>query len=203
MSISRRNFLATSLSSGLLSGASINAAGAESFPINQKELGEVEYKFQRRDMAYQTKEPPGTLVVDPGYGFLYHVFPGGMATRYGVAVGHGATAWTGECIIKKMVAWPNWIPAPYHLQRDPKLAKYLPLGMPGGLDNPLGARAMYLYKGEVDTVNRIHGGTHPDQIGKHATAGCIGMLNADVAHLYGNVQIGTRVVMLAKSGFFG
>lgn len=202
MTISRREILAGLASAGIVWGSN-GAARAEAFPVNQNETGDVEYKYRRRDMAYQTNEPPGTLVVDPGFGFLYHVRSGGMATRYGVAVGHGATAWTGEATIRKMTEWPNWIPAPYHLQRDPKLARYLPLGMPGGPDNPLGARAMYLYKGEVDTINRIHGGTKPDQIGKHATAGCIGMLNADVVHLYSQVQIGTRVVMLAKSGFFG
>ncbi len=203
MSLSRRDILSGLISSGLLLSSKTPALAAEPFPINQGETGEVEFKFRRRDMAYQTNEPPGTLVVDPGYGFLYHVLGGGMARRYGVSVGHGATAWTGECLIKKMVPWPVWVPAPYHLNLDPKLAKYLPAGMPGGPDNPLGARAMYLYKGEVDTINRIHGGAKPEQIGKHATAGCIGMLNADVVHLYSNVGIGTRVVMLAKSGLFG
>ena len=74
--------------------------------------------------------------------------------------------------------------------------------MPGGPDNPLGARAMYLYKGEIDTINRIHGAAKVDDIGKRATAGCIGMLNVHIAHLYANVELGTRVVML-KAGFFG
>jgi len=203
MTISRRTFLSSALASTLLMNGKAFANNGEPFPINMKEGDSLDYKFRRRDMAYQTNEPAGTLVVDPRQGFLYHVLGGGMSTRYGVSVGHGATAWSGEAIIKKMTAWPNWIPAPYHLQRDPKLAKYLPEGMPGGPDNPLGARAMYLYKGDVDTINRIHGGAKPEQIGQHATAGCIGMLNADVVHLYSQVQIGTRVVMLAKSGFFG
>jgi lipoprotein-anchoring transpeptidase ErfK/SrfK len=95
-----------------------------------------------------------------------------------------------------MKEWPTWIPAPYHIATKPSLAQYLPNGMPGGPDNPLGARAMYLFKGEVDTINRIHGSAKLTDIGKKATAGCIGMLNADIIHLYGNVSVGTRVVML-------
>ncbi len=102
-----------------------------------------------------------------------------------------------------MKEWPTWTPAPYHIKTKPDLAKWLPGGMPGGPDNPLGARAMYLYKGDVDTINRIHGAAHLADIGKKATAGCIGMLNGDVIDLYNRVQVGTRVVMLKKSGFFG
>jgi lipoprotein-anchoring transpeptidase ErfK/SrfK len=84
----------------------------------------------------------------------------------------------------------------------PELAKWKE-GMPGGPDNPMGARAMYLFKGEVDTINRIHGAAKVSDIGKKATAGCIGMLNADVIDLYSRVQVGTRVVMMSKSGLFG
>jgi lipoprotein-anchoring transpeptidase ErfK/SrfK len=94
-----------------------------------------------------------------------------------------------------MAEWPVWTPAPYHLQVKPELIKWKN-GMPGGPDNPLGARAMYLFKGEVDTINRIHGSAKVSDIGKRATAGCIGMLNVDIIHLYGNVKVGTRVVML-------
>ena len=194
MSVSRREFLAIMLSSGLLS--STRAFADEAFPINAKEGKALDYKFQRREMAFATQEPAGTVVVDPHKCFLYHVLGGGMATRYGVSLGKSAHAWSGEVVIKKMVEWPVWIPAPYHLEHKPELAKWLPGGMPGGPDNPLGARAMYLYKGEIDTINRIHGGAKPEWIGKKATAGCISLLNVDVVHLYSQVQIGVRVVML-------
>jgi lipoprotein-anchoring transpeptidase ErfK/SrfK len=196
MPISRRKLLSSALSSGLLLGGKAFANNGEPFPFKANESEDVEYKWRRRDMAYQTSEPPGTLVVEARNCFLYHVRGGGQATRYGVSLGKATMAWTGEATIKKMVPWPAWIPAPYHLQLRPSLAKYLPGGMPGGPDNPLGARAMYLYKGEVDTINRIHGAAKPEDIGSHHTAGCIGMLNIDVIHLYANVQIGTRVVML-------
>ena len=192
MPVSRRLFL----SSALLCFGSARAIAKELFPMNMNEGSELDYKFQRREMEFETAEPAGSIVVDPHKCFLYHVLGGGMARRYGVSLGKSAHAWTGEVIIKKMVEWPVWVPAPYHLEHKPELAKWLPAGMPGGPDNPLGARALYLYKGEVDTINRIHGGAKLEWIGKKATAGCISMLNVDVAHLYGQVQVGTRVVML-------
>ncbi len=192
MTISRRLFL----SSALLCAGKVNVQAKELFPINMKEGSALDYKFRMREMEFETAEPAGTIVVDPRKCFLYHVLGDGMAMRYGVSLGKSAKAWTGEVVIKKMTEWPVWKPAPYHLEHKPELAKWLPDGMPGGPDNPLGARALYLYKGEVDTINRIHGGAKLEWIGKKATAGCISMLNVDVAHLYSQVQVGTRVVML-------
>ncbi len=197
MPLSRRYFVSSLLSSAFVCSGGQVGRTQELFPINMKERRDLDYKFQSREMAYETAEPAGTIVVDPHRCFLYHVLGGGRAWRYGVSVGKSAKAWTGEAVIKKMAEWPTWTPAPYHLENKPELAKYLPGGMPGGPDNPLGARALYLYIGEVDTINRIHGAAKPVDIGKKHTAGCIGMLNADVAHLYANVQLGTRVLMLA------
>jgi lipoprotein-anchoring transpeptidase ErfK/SrfK len=146
-------------------------------------------------MAFKTQEPAGTIVVDTKRCFLYLVQKGGQAVRYGVAVGKSSKAWTGEAVIKRMAKWPVWVPAPYHLEQIPSLAKHIN-GMPGGLDNPMGARALYLYQGEVDTINRIHGSAKPSEIGSKKTAGCFGMLNIDIIHLYDRVAIGTRVVVL-------
>jgi lipoprotein-anchoring transpeptidase ErfK/SrfK len=195
MPVSRRGLLTTMISSMLFSGRDAVASGSEPFPIKTSEAKDVSYKFQRRAMAYETQAPPGTIVIDPVHCFLYHISDGGMAMRYGVSVGKGTKAWSGEVTIKKMTEWPVWTPAPYHLEHMPSLAKWKD-GMPGGPENPLGARAMYLYKGEVDTINRIHGAAKPEWIGKKATAGCISLLNVDVVHLYSQVQVGTRVVML-------
>jgi lipoprotein-anchoring transpeptidase ErfK/SrfK len=147
-------------------------------------------------MAFDTQEPPGTIVVEASKRFLYLVQEGGQSIRYGCSLGKGAKAWTGEVVIKKMKEWPTWTPSPYHIGVKPDLAKWLPDGMPGGPDNPMGARALYLYKGEVDTINRIHGAAKLSEIGKKATAGCIGMLNADIIDLYARVTVGTRVVMV-------
>lgn len=191
MTLSRRALLTSMIASGLMS----KSAAAEQFSINKKQALDVAYPLRMRDMAYETAEPVGTIVVDPRKCFLYHVLDGGKATRYGVSLGKSTHAWAGEVTINRMAEWPVWVPAPYHLQQIPSLIKWKD-GMPGGPDNPLGARALYLYKGEVDTVNRIHGGAKPEWIGHKATAGCIGMLNVDVVHLYSQVQVGTRVVML-------
>ncbi len=197
MDISRRGFMASALSTGILLSAQGRTVASEPFKINTSEAKAVEYKFQRRDMAYEANVPVGTIVVDPHHGWLYHMIDVGQATRYGVSLGKSAKAWSGVVTINRMAEWPVWTPAPYHIQVKPELAKYLPGGMPGGLDNPLGARALYLYKGQVDTINRIHGGAKPLDIGQKHTAGCIGMLNVDVVHLYANVQVGTQVLMLA------
>jgi lipoprotein-anchoring transpeptidase ErfK/SrfK len=195
MPITRRALLASVLFAGFGPNSRALAVSGEPFPVPESEALLVAYKFRRREMAYSTQEPAGTIVVDPKHCFLYHVLGGGQAMRYGVAVGKSSMAWSGEAVIKRMAKWPVWVPAPYHLGEKPSLAKYI-TGMPGGLDNPMGARAMYLYQGDVDTINRIHGGTTPAQIGRKKTAGCIGMLNIDVIHLYDRVPIGTRVVVL-------
>ena len=191
MSLSRRDLLLSTLAMGFAP----RTYAEEPFPVDMKAPKQLEYKYQRRDDEYETNEPVGTIIIDATKRLLFHVQGNGMATRYGVAVGKGTKAWKGEVIIKKMAEWPIWTPAPYHLEIKPDLAKWKN-GMPGGPDNPMGARAMYLYKGNVDTINRIHGSAKVSEIGKKATAGCIGMLNADIIHLYANVQVGTRVVML-------
>ena len=193
--ISRRGFLASMLASGLLPGREASALAGEPFPVLESETRKVDYKFRRREVDYETQEPAGTVIVDPRRRFLFLVLGSGRAMRYGVAVGKASKAWSGEAVIKRMAKWPVWVPTPEHLQAIPSLAKYLN-GMPGGPDNPMGARAMYLYRGEVDTINRIHGGAKPKDVGRKATAGCIGLLNVDVIHLYDRVEIGTRVVML-------
>ncbi len=195
MPITRRALLTSGLFAGLVPGSYALAQSGEPFPVNESEARKVEYKFRRREMDYETPEPAGTVVVDPKRCFLYHVLGNGMAMRYGVAVGKSSKAWSGEAVIKRMAKWPVWVPAPYHLEQIPSLAKHIN-GMPGGPDNPMGARAMYLYQGEVDTINRIHGAAKPAEIGHKKTAGCFGMLNVDVIHLYGRVEIGTRVVVL-------
>jgi lipoprotein-anchoring transpeptidase ErfK/SrfK len=195
MPITRRALLTSALFAGFVPNPRAFALSGEPFPVPDSEAKQVAYKFRRREIDYQTQEPAGTVVVDPKHCFLYHVLGNGRAIRYGVAVGKSSKAWSGEAVIKRMAKWPVWVPAPYHLAEMPSLAKHIN-GMPGGLDNPMGARAMYLYQGEVDTINRIHGAAKPAEIGRKKTAGCIGMLNIDVIHLYDRVTIGTRVVVL-------
>ena len=196
MPITRRALLTSVFFAGFVPSSRALALSGEPFPVRESDARTVAYKFRRREVDYKTQEPAGTIVIDPKHRFLYHVSGNGQAMRYGVSVGKSSKAWTGEAVIKRMAKWPVWVPAPYHLEEMPSLAKHIN-GMPGGPDNPMGARAMYLYQGEVDTINRIHGAAKPSEIGSKKTAGCIGMLNIDIIHLYDRVQIGIRVVMLS------
>ena len=199
MPISRRGFLTSILASGLFPGQQALALSGEPFPVFASDAQQIPYKFRRRDVDYETAEPAGTLIVDPKNRFLYLVLGNGKATRFGVAVGKNGKSWSGEAVIKRMVKWPVWVPTPEHLAAHPLLVKYIH-GMPGGPGNPMGARAMYLYQGDVDTVYRIHGASDVSLIGRLATAGCISLINIDAIYLYDQVAIGTRVVVLPSEG---
>ena len=138
-----------------------------------------------------TGERPGTIVVDTASRKLYLVHPGGEAIQYGIGVGRLGFAWKGSATIGRKAEWPSWTPPTAMLKRRPDL----PTFMEGGLDNPLGARALYLYDGGRDTLFRIHGTNEPDTIGQAVSSGCIRMMNADVIDLYSRVRTGTRVVV--------
>ena len=171
------------------------------FTVPGVKLGQVDFAFLRKNVAYATKEAPGTIVIDPANHYLYHVEDGGRATRYGVGVGRAGFAWAGEATIKSKQEWPDWYPPKEMIERRPDLKKELVelqsgLGMRGGPANPLGARAMYLWQGDRDTLFRIHGTNEPWTIGKSQSSGCIRMINQDVMDLYQNTPIGARVVVL-------
>lgn len=144
--------------------------------------------LRRQEVAFQTKEPAGTIVVDTPNTYLYYVLGNGRAIRYGVRVGRDGFTWTGVQKITRKAEWPDWHPPPEMIERQP----YLPRFMAGGEGNPLGARAMYL----GSTVYRIHGTNQPSTIGKFVSSGCIGMLNEDVSDLFDRVKVGTRVVVM-------
>ncbi|MDB5619218.1 MAG: ErfK/YbiS/YcfS/YnhG [Tardiphaga sp.] len=144
--------------------------------------------LRRQEVAFVTKEPPGTIVVDTPNTYLYYVLGNGRAMRYGVRVGRDGFTWTGVQKISRKAEWPDWHPPTEMIERQP----YLPRFMAGGPGNPLGARAMYL----GSTVYRIHGTNQPSTIGKFVSSGCIGMLNEDVSDLFDRVKVGTRVVVL-------
>ena len=142
---------------------------------------------------------PGTLVVDPDNRFLYHVLAYGSAVRYGVGVGRAGFAWAGDAEIGMKRRWPRWVPPREMVDRDERARKWVN-GQPGGPDNPLGARALYLYANGQDTLYRIHGTNEPQSIGKAMSSGCIRMLNQDIAELYDNVIVGTPVIVRASRG---
>jgi lipoprotein-anchoring transpeptidase ErfK/SrfK len=159
-------------------------------PDEQPEVGPAQLapNLRRQEVAFATKEPAGTLIVDTPNTYLYYVLGGGRAIRYGVRVGRDGFTWTGVQKISRKAEWPDWHPPTEMIERQP----YLPRFMAGGPGNPLGARAMYL----GNTVYRIHGTNQPSTIGKFVSSGCIGMLNEDVSDLFDKVRIGTRVVVL-------
>jgi lipoprotein-anchoring transpeptidase ErfK/SrfK len=149
----------------------------------------------RNQVEYATAEPPGSIIIDTRGPFLYFVEPGGMATRYGIAIGREGFGWTGDGTIQRTARWPRWTPPPEMIERDPSLEKWRD-GQPGGVDNPLGARALYIYFGGRDSGYRIHGTNTPKSIGWAASSGCFRMLNQDVIDLYDRVQMGAKVVVM-------
>jgi lipoprotein-anchoring transpeptidase ErfK/SrfK len=157
---------------------------------------ELDIQFERFEVDDPTGQPAGTIVVDTPTRFLYLVLPNKRAIRYGVAVGEEAHGWTGEAVIRRKAEWPRWMPPADMLKRWPHL---LPTAQAGGLDggpnNPLGARALYLYQGNRDTLYRIHGTNEPEKIGRAVSSGCIRMRNIDVVDLFNRVPEGTRVIV--------
>jgi lipoprotein-anchoring transpeptidase ErfK/SrfK len=152
-------------------------------------------EYKRHIVDYTRKEAPGTIVVDSDNKFLYYVLPKGQAIRYGIAVGEEAQAWSGIAKIGRMEEWPAWVPTPGEQARLGPLPAYVT----GGPHNPLGARGMYLYSGNKDTLYRIHGTNQPEYIGQAISSGCIRMTNEDAIDLYGRVKVGTIVVVLAPT----
>jgi lipoprotein-anchoring transpeptidase ErfK/SrfK len=150
-------------------------------------------RFRRYIVDYTRREAPGTILVDTDARYLYYVLPGGKAVRYGVAVGEEALAFSGVATVGRMAEWPDWIPTP---EIQARLGPY-PARVRGGPANPLGARALYLYQGNKDTLYRIHGTNQPEYIGQAISSGCIRMTNEDVIDLFDRVREGVPVVVLA------
>jgi lipoprotein-anchoring transpeptidase ErfK/SrfK len=149
---------------------------------------ELPPRLRRQLVPYQTREAPGTVIIDTPNTYLYYVLGNGKAIRYGIGVGREGFTWSGVRTIDRKVEWPDWEPPADMIARQP----YLPRWVAGGPGNPLGARAMYL-KG---TLYRIHGTNDPSSIGRRMSSGCIRMLNEDAIDLYNRVRIGTKVVVL-------
>ena len=147
--------------------------------------------YQRSIVQYHRKEAPGSIVVDSDARYLYYVLPNNPAIRYGVTVGEEAQAWSGVAKVGRKEEWPGWVPTAGEKQRLGPLPNYVE----GGPQNPMGARGIYLYSGNKDTLFRIHGTNEPDTIGHAVSSGCIRMLNGDVVDLYNRVQVGTTVVV--------
>ena len=192
MPITRRLLLASLAATAVIPAAAFAqeavpeaapAAEPEPFPVRAEDENKIEYKYRKRE-------------VDSKKRFLFLVLGNGKALLYGASVGKAGRTWSGAATIGRMEKWPTWTPTPEHIAEFPKLVKWQNGGMPGGPDNPMGARALYLYQGDVDTIYRIHGTHDPKLVGKKKTAGCFALLNTDIIDLYNRVQLGTKVVVL-------
>lgn len=203
MSISRRGLLLGL--SALLAGCSTNGANRaanyaaipdEKFPMPAMPLEKIKPELRRQQVAYSTKHDAGTIVVDTPARRLYYILGDGQAMRYGIGVGRNGYALAGSAYIGRKAEWPSWTPTDNMIRRDPGKNRKYAGGVPGGPNNPLGARAIYLYQGGNDTMFRIHGTTQPWSIGQAMSSGCVRMLNHDVVDLYERATVGGRVVVL-------
>lgn len=187
-------FFRLAMIAGTAFAATATAAVAEIDPLTRQPL--VNYvdpakaqatAIPREVVSYNGGQRPGTIVIDTNERRLYFVLPEGKAVRYGVGVGRPGFEWGGTQTITRKAEWPTWTPPAQMLKRRPDLPRF----MPGGPENPMGARAMYL----GSTLYRIHGSNEPETIGQAVSSGCIRMLNEDVIDLYERAKVGTRVVV--------
>jgi len=209
--LSRRSFLvgsAVSLSALSLAGCAspdgmslaeaerlYGALPNEKFPVPAADISKVDPKYYRRTVRYDTKEAPGTIIVDPSNYYVYRIEEDGNATRYGANVGRQGFLWSGEAYVGRKAEWPTWTPPKEMIKRQPEAAKYAG-GMPGGLDNPLGARTLYLYQNGVYTLYTIYSSIAPETIGTNLTSGCTGLLTQDMMDLYSRTPVKTKVIVL-------
>ena len=163
-------------------------------PANSNPWG-IKPRFLPRRVEANAGLVPGDIHVDPIARYLYHIEPGGTAMRYGVAIARGSLYEPGIYTIRRKARWPRWTPTADMIARDPDTYAEFADGMPGGPNNPLGSRALYLYEGNRDTYLRIHGTTEPWSIGGRASSGCVRMIMAHINDLYGNVRTGTRAYL--------
>jgi lipoprotein-anchoring transpeptidase ErfK/SrfK len=166
------------------------------YPVPAVEPERLKRRNVRQLVDLPTTEKPGTVVIDPQARYLYLVQEHGKALRYGVGVGREGMEFKGTATVNRKAQWPRWTPTPDMIKREPARYKRWAGGMEGGAHNPLGARALYLFKNGKDTLYRIHGTNEPDSIGQAVSSGCIRMMNQDVIDLYSRVPAGSKVVVL-------
>jgi len=153
-------------------------------------------RYLPQEVRYVTDEKPGTIIINTRRRYLYLVLGNDRAKRYGIGVGRQGFQWSGVAYIGRKAEWPDWYPPKEMIEREKKLyGRTLPEKMKGGPNNPLGARALYLYKNGRDTLYRIHGTNQPWTIGRAVSSGCIRMRNEDVIDLYKRVKVGTKVIV--------
>jgi len=186
---------------GCMQGTLESASDVNMTPRDRKLLANAPYArasipmaYQRSIVTYHRKEAPGSIVIDSDAHYLYYVLADNKAIRYGVTVGEDALSWYGIAKVGRKEEWPSWVPTAEIKRR---LGAGIPDRMDGGPANPMGARGIYLFQGDKDTLFRIHGTNQPEYIGQSISSGCIRMTNEDVIDLYNKVKVGSIVVVLA------
>jgi lipoprotein-anchoring transpeptidase ErfK/SrfK len=174
-----------------LSGWYVGYLPDQPHPVPLVDRSRMKAEWARQTVNYSGGQRPGTVVVDIDQRHLYLVQDGGKAIRYGVGVGRQGFSWRGTAHVGRKAVWPDWSPTTTMVSLKPDLPRH----RKGGLDNPLGARALYLYQGNRDTLFRIHGTNEPWSIGEQVSSGCIRMLNEDILDLYNRVPVGTTVLV--------
>ena len=168
----------------------------EPFPVPAIDLRRVPQQFWRQEVDYVTRHAPGTIVVDTSARFLYLVGSNGRALRYGVGVGREeGLNFRGTATIARKAEWPRWTPTANMIKTQPERYGPVAAGLPGGPGNPLGPRALYLYRNGKDTHFRLHGTLEPYTIGQQVSSGCIRLINQDIIDLHSRVPAGTKVVV--------
>lgn len=165
------------------------------FIVPTVDLQQVEPKYFRREVANETGFPSGTLVVNTKTFYLYWTQPDGTAMRYGVGLGRAGFSWSGRGVIQYKRRWPTWTPPTEMIERQPELEKFSAEngGQPPGINNPLGARALYIFQDGADTLYRVHGSPEAFSIGKAVSSGCVRLLNQDIIDLYERVPDGSSI----------
>jgi lipoprotein-anchoring transpeptidase ErfK/SrfK len=172
------------------------AVTTDKHPVPGVDPATLKPRNVRQLVDYAITEKPGTIVIDTNARFIDLVQEGGKALRYGVGVGKEGLEFKGSATVQRKAQWPRWTPTPDMIRREPERYRKWASGMDGGTDNPLGARALYLFKDGKDTLYRIHGTNEPETIGEAVSSGCIRMMNQDVIDLYSRVPTGAKVVVL-------
>jgi lipoprotein-anchoring transpeptidase ErfK/SrfK len=181
-----------------LTSTSYRALADESYPIPAVDMRKLKPKYRRRIVDFPTKEIPGTIIIDTPNRFLYLVLGDGKAMRYGVGIGRDGFTWGGRGRIQYKRTWPRWTPPDEMIARQPELEKYR-AGMEPALDNPLGARALYIFQNGQDTLYRLHGTQDAASIGRAVSSGCVRLINQDIIDLYNRVRPGATIVVRQRT----